>query len=58
MVLSKRERVFRTLELDGEPDIVPIFTFGFEQTGTSFQDFKNSREREKYFSFVKSKLLQ
>ena len=55
MVLSKRERVFKTLELDGEPDIVPIFTFGFEHTGTSFQHFKNSGESEKYFSWVNSK---
>jgi len=33
MGLSKRERVFKTLELDGEPDMVPIHLFGFEQTG-------------------------
>ncbi|MHA1489038.1 MAG: uroporphyrinogen decarboxylase family protein [Promethearchaeota archaeon] len=55
MVLSKRERVFRTLELDGEPDMVPIFTFGFEQTGTAFQHFKNSDYRKEYFSFVENK---
>jgi len=55
MVLSKRERVLKTFELDGEPDMVPIFTFGFEHTGTSFQAFKNSEEREKYTSWVKIK---
>ena len=55
MVLSKRERVLKTLELDGEPDIVPINVFGFEHTGTSFKDFKNSNERKECFSFVKSK---
>ena len=30
MVLSKRERVIRTLELDDEPDMVPIHNMGFE----------------------------
>jgi len=55
MVLSKRERVFKTFELDGEPDMVPIFTFGFEQTGTSFQAYKNSKEQEKYISWVNIK---
>jgi hypothetical protein len=55
MVLSKRERVLKTLELDGEADMVPIHTFGFEQTGTSFQIFKNSDERKKYFSWVENK---
>lgn len=47
MTLSKRERVFKALELDGEPDMVPINVFSFEQTGTSFQAYKNSEEREK-----------
>ncbi|MFW9823675.1 MAG: uroporphyrinogen decarboxylase family protein [Candidatus Thorarchaeota archaeon] len=55
MVLSKRERVFKTLELAGEPDMVPIHYFGFEQTGQSFQDFKHSKERENYYSWVKAK---
>jgi hypothetical protein len=55
MVLSKRERVFKALELDEEPDMVPIFTFGFEQTGPSFQAFKNSEEYEKNFSYVSPK---
>jgi hypothetical protein len=39
MVLSKRERVFRTLELQGEPDMVPIFNMGFEHTSKIFQEF-------------------
>jgi hypothetical protein len=55
MVLSKRERVFKTLEHDGEPDMVPIFLFGFEQTGTSFQEYKNSGEAEKHFLTVNIK---
>ncbi|MHA1723758.1 MAG: uroporphyrinogen decarboxylase family protein [Promethearchaeota archaeon] len=54
MALTKRNRVFKTLELDGEPDMVPIHTLGFEQTGTAFAAFKNSKEREKYQSRVKS----
>ncbi|MFX0140485.1 MAG: hypothetical protein ACFFDN_42995, partial [Candidatus Hodarchaeota archaeon] len=55
MTLTKRERVFRTLELDGEPDMVPIHYFGFEQTGTSFQAFAKSDERKQYQSWVKNK---
>jgi len=54
MVLSKRERVFKALELDGEPDMVPIHLFGFEQTGLSFQAFKESEERKRYHSSVKN----
>lgn len=55
MVLSKRERVFRTLELDDEPDIVPIQNMGFERTGTSFQRFLESDERRNCRSQVKHK---
>jgi len=55
MVLSKRERVFKTLVLDGEPDMVPIHYFGFEQTGSSFQAFLKSEERKKYHSWVENK---
>ena len=54
MVLSKRERVFKALELDGEPDMVPIHLFGFEQTGLSFQAFKESEEKKRYLSSVKN----
>lgn len=54
MVLSKRERVFKALELDGEPDMVPIHYFGFEQTGPSFQAYKNSPE-SKEVTWVKPK---
>ena len=56
MTLSKRERVFKTLELDGEPDIVPINYFGFEQTGSSFQAFKGSGESDKYYTYVEDKV--
>ncbi|MCJ7651623.1 MAG: hypothetical protein MUP85_23695 [Candidatus Lokiarchaeota archaeon] len=55
MTLSKRERVFKALELDGEPDMIPIHLFGFEQTGRSFQAFKESGEMEKYRSYAKDK---
>jgi hypothetical protein len=54
MTLTKRERVFRTLELDGEPDKVPINVFGFEHTGTSFQAYKNSPE-SKEITWIKPK---
>ena len=43
MVLSKRERVIRTLELE-EPDMVPIHYLGFETTGISNQYFEKSDE--------------
>ncbi|MBD3255835.1 MAG: hypothetical protein GF383_12130, partial [Candidatus Lokiarchaeota archaeon] len=56
MVLSKKERVLRTLELDGEPDMVPIFNMGFEPTGKAFLDFQSSKEKSKYDGFVKSKI--
>jgi hypothetical protein len=56
MTLSKRERVFKVLELNGEPDMVPIHLFGFEQTGSSFQAFKESGEMEKYRSYAKDKI--
>jgi len=46
MVLSKRERVIRTLELDGEPDMIPIHTLGFEPTGTACQEFLKSEEKK------------
>ncbi|MCP4764254.1 MAG: hypothetical protein GY870_20945 [archaeon] len=55
MSLSKRERVLKTLELDGEPDIVPINAFGFEHTGTSFQSYKNSGESDINFCRVINK---
>jgi len=46
MVLSKRERVIRTLELE-EPDMVPIHYLGFEWTGISNQTFIKSEEYKK-----------
>jgi len=55
MSLSKRERVLKALELDGVPDLVPINVFGFEQTGTSFQAYKNSKEREENYCQVINK---
>jgi len=56
MVLSKRERVFKALELDGEPDMVPINYFGLEQTGSSFQAYKESGEMDKYRTYVEDKI--
>ncbi|TFG15918.1 MAG: hypothetical protein EU535_00750 [Promethearchaeota archaeon] len=58
MVLSKRERVFRTLELEGEPDVVPIFTLGFERTSKTFLDYQNSEEIKDCVSWVQSKLTK
>ncbi len=55
MTLSKRERVFKTLELDGEPDMVPINVFRFEHTGTSFQAFRSSEEYEKNKTWIQLK---
>ncbi len=54
MVLSKRERVIRTLELDDEPDMVPIHNFGFERTGTSYQNFLKSEEKRALETKVKN----
>ena len=58
MVLSKRERVFRTLELDGEPDMVPIYCSGFEQTGITFQYYLKSRERKENTLWVRHKFTK
>ncbi len=55
MVLSKRERVLRTVKLEGEPDVVPIFTLGFERTSKTFLDYQNSDERKNCLSWVQSK---
>ncbi len=56
MGLSKRERVFKALELNGEPDVVPINYFGFEQTGSSFQAYKKSGEMDKFRLHVEDKI--
>ena len=53
MVLSKRERVIRTLELE-EPDIIPIFTLGFEFSGTAYQSFKKSEEYKECKTYIKN----
>ena len=55
MVLSKRERVLRTVTLEGEPDVVPIFTLGFERTSKTFLDYQNSDDRKNCLSWVQSK---
>ncbi len=55
MTLTKRERVFRTLALDGEPDMVPIHHLGFERTGESFQQFAKSEEKKELDTYVKTK---
>jgi hypothetical protein len=54
MTLSKRERVIRTLELDDEPDVVPIHTLGFEKSAKSYQDYRNSTEFSKNKTFIKN----
>ena len=50
MVLSKRERVIRTLELNDEPDMIPIHYLGFERTGTSYGIFLESAEYKEFVS--------
>ncbi len=53
LVLSKRERVIRTLELE-EPDIIPIFYYGIEKTGTAYQAFMESEEYKKNEKYIKN----
>jgi hypothetical protein len=55
MVLSKRERVFRTIDIDGEPDMIPIHYGGFEQTAITFQKFLKSDERKENITSVQNK---
>ncbi len=54
MVLSKRERVIRTLELDGELDVIPIHYLGFEPTCTAYHDFLKSEEYSKNKTHIKN----
>jgi len=44
MVLSKRERVIRTLEHNDEPDVIPIHSLGFEKTNSAYQTFIKTDE--------------
>jgi uroporphyrinogen-III decarboxylase len=57
MVLSKRERVIRTLELE-EPDMVPIHYLGFEKTGISNQNFIKSDEYKKTKANIEDEVLK
>ena len=57
MVLSKRERVIRTLELE-EPDMLPIHYLGFETTGISNQCFLKSDEYKKTKATIEEELLK
>ncbi|TFG15921.1 MAG: hypothetical protein EU535_00770 [Promethearchaeota archaeon] len=57
MVLSKRERVIRTLELE-EPDMIPIHHLGFEQTGSSNQYFIKSEEFKKIRAGIEEDVLK
>ena len=54
MVLSKRERVIRALERDGEPDIIPIQSLGFEKTSKSRQEFLHSNEYKAHETHIKN----
>ncbi|TFG04862.1 MAG: hypothetical protein EU539_10110 [Promethearchaeota archaeon] len=58
MTLSKRERVLKTLQLDGEPDKIPIHIQGFEKTSESFQEYLQSDEKQKYRTIVQSKFTK
>ena len=57
MVLSKRERVIRTLELE-EPDMVPIHHLGFEWTGSSNQYFIKSEEYKNIRAGIENEVLK
>jgi uroporphyrinogen-III decarboxylase len=57
MVLSKRERVIRTLELE-EPDMVPIHHMGFETSGISNHYFNNSEEYKKLRAGIEDDVLE
>ena len=57
MVLSKRERVIRTLELE-EPDKIPIYYQGFEASGISNQFFINSDEYKKIRAEIEPEVLK
>ena len=52
MVLSKRERVIRTLELDDEPDVCPIHFLGFERSNTAYQTFLKTDEFTKHHTVI------
>ena len=56
-MLSKRERVIKTLELE-EPDMVPIHYLGFEMTGISNQYFKKSDEFKKNEANIEEEVLK
>ncbi|MHA1526425.1 MAG: uroporphyrinogen decarboxylase family protein [Promethearchaeota archaeon] len=57
MVLSKRERVIKTLELE-EPDMVPIHNLGFGSTGISNQYFIKSDEYKKTKAEIEDEVLK
>jgi len=58
MVLSKRERVLRTLELDGELDMIPIHVSGFEKSNTTYQIFLESKEHATNKTIIKNNYSQ
>jgi len=57
MVLSKRERVIRTLELE-EPDMIPIHYLGFEETGISNQYFLSTDIYKKIRAGIENEVLE
>ena len=58
MVLSKRERVLRTLELDCEPDMIPIHVSGFEKSNSTYQTFLESKEHNANKTILKNNYSQ
>jgi len=54
MTLSKRERVFRTLELDDNIDKLPVHYLGFEKSASSYQRFLKTDEYNKNKLFVEN----
>lgn len=56
MKLSKRERVLCALELQEEPDKIPIHNAGFEKTASSYQVFLKSEEYLEHHNSIKANI--
>jgi len=54
MTLSKRERVFRTLELDDNIDKLPVHYLGFEKSTSSYQRFLKTDEYNNNKTFIEN----
>jgi len=54
MILSKRERVIRTLELDDNIDKLPVHYLGFEKSTSAYQRFLGTDEYNQYKTIVEN----